>query len=79
MNTFPLKKAKLIPLLKEQSPNDKVEPSNKRQISIIQEVKEKIPKKKKNINKSTLDFKNIRTMNVHKIQNNKSANFFNFK
>ena len=79
MNTFPLKKPNLIPLSKDQSPNEKAERSNKREISIIQEVKEKTPKKMKNINKSTLDFKNIRTMNVHKMQKNKSVNFFNFK
>jgi LMBR1 domain-containing protein 1 len=79
MNTFPLKKSNLIPLSKDQSPNEKAERSNKREISIIQEVKEKTPKKMKNINKSTLDFKNIRTMNVHKMQKNKSVNFFNFK
>ena len=79
MNTFPLKKPNLIHLSKDQSPNEKAERSNKREISIIQEVKEKTPKKMKNINKSTLDFKNIRTMNVHKMQKNKSVNFFNFK
>ena len=74
MNPFSLKNAKLMPLSKNHFTNEKKEKSNKKDISIIQEVKEKTPKKQ-NLAKSTLDIKNSRP----KLQKNKSANFINFK
>ena len=75
MNHFSLKNAKLMPLSKNQSSNEKTENLNKRDISIIQEVKEKTPKKTKIMTKSTIDIKNTRP----KLQKNRSVNFINFK